>query len=383
MSEVAEIELLKHFEELRDPRQEWKISHLLSEILLLVILGVLCEAETFRDIEIYGEKKLDFLRQFSPFSNGVPSEYTLQDLFARLNPRVFEACFTSWVSSLQANLSGEIVAIDGKSLRKSFNKDSGQRALHLVSAWADKQRLSLAQVAVDSKSNEIKAIPELLELLVLKGAIVTIDAMGCQSDIANAILEQKADYMLALKGNQESLHDDVKEFFEKEIKEKFRFSTVDTCIALDKGHGRIEKRKVYSTGDVAWLRERHPKWGSISSIVAVCSERTIQQVKATETRFYVSSLPQNAKKAAEAIRSHWGVENEVHWVLDVVFKEDDCRIRTKDAPRNFAVIRKIALNLIRLGKNSVNICKKRASIQSIRKMAGWDDALALQLLTIP
>ena len=151
----------------------------------------------------------------------------------------------------------------------------------------------------------------------------------------------------------------------------------------DKGHGRIEKRTVYSTGDVVWLRERHPKWVSISSIVAVCSERTIQQVKTTETRFYVSSLPQDAKKAAEAIRSHWGVENEVHWVLDVVFKEDDCRIRTGDAPRNFAVIRKIALNLIRLGKNSVNICKKRASIQSIRKMAGWDDALALELLTIP
>jgi predicted transposase YbfD/YdcC len=383
MSEVAEIRLLKHFEELRDPRQEWKISHLLSEILLLVILGVICGAETFSDIEIYGKKKLDFLQQFSPFLKGIPSEYTLQDLFARLNPRVFEACFSSWVSSLKAGLSGEIVAIDGKCLRKSFNKASGQKALHLVSAWACKQRLSLTQVAVDSKSNEIKAIPELVEMLVLKGAIVTIDAMGCQSDIANAILEQEADYMLSLKGNQETLHDDVKEFFEKEIKEDFRFSTADRHTTLDKGHGRVEKRKVYSTGDVAWLGERHPKWGSIASIVAVCSERTIRQAKTTETRFYVSSLMPDAKKAAEIIRSHWGVENQVHWVLDVVFKEDDSRIRAEDAPRNFAVIRKIALNLIRLGKNASNICKKRASIQSIRKMAGWDDTLALQLLTIP
>ena len=363
MSEVAEIGVLHYFEELRDPRQEWKISHLLSEILLLVILGVLCGAETFHDIEIYGEKKLDFLRQFSPFANGIPSEYTLQDLFSRLNPRVFEACFTNWVTSLRQNLSGEVVAIDGKSLRRSFNKGCGERALHLVSAWASRQRLSLSQVAVDSKSNEIKAIPELLELLVLKGAIVTIDAMGCQSDIAKAILEQEADYMLALKGNQESLHEDVTEFFEKEIKESFRFSTVDTHTTLDKGHGRIEKRKVYSTGDVAWLRERHPKWGSIASIVAVCSERSIQQTKTSETRFYISSLVPDAKKAADVIRSHWGVENEVHWLLDVVFKEDDCRIRTEDAPRNFAVIRKIALNLIRLTKEKITVRKKRTGIQ--------------------
>jgi predicted transposase YbfD/YdcC len=270
--------------------------------------------------------------------------------------------------------AGSVIALDGKSLRRSFDKMAGQNPLQVVSAWACQQEIVLGQEAVDCKSNEITAVPKLLDLLVLKGAIVTLDAMGCQKEIAQAIVKQKADYVLALKGNQGILSDDVSQFFEQQLRENFRHSSVERHLTLEKGHGRLERRHYYSTSDVAWLKEAHPEWENLKSIGLVVSERTVNGKTSTEKRYYISSLPQDAKLLAKAVRFHWGIENKLHWVLDVVFREDDCRIRKDYAPRNFSIIRQIVLNLLRKakGKNSVRIT---------RKLAGWDDQHLLQILT--
>jgi predicted transposase YbfD/YdcC len=374
MAVEAPFSFLKHFEDLSDPRQLWKVSYPLEEILILSLCAVVSGADTFKDIALYGRQKLEFLCRFSPFINGVPSEDVLGDLFANLNPRVFQACFVNWVNSFQSSLTQEIVAIDGKSLRHSFDKPAEQNPLHVVSAWASRMEIVLAQEAVDCKSNEITAVPKLLDLLVLKGAIVTLDAMGCQKDIAQAIVRQKADYVLALKGNQGTLSDDVRLFFEQQLHENFRHSSVERHSTLEKGHGRIEKRCYYSTGDIQWLKERHPEWKNLKSVGMVVSERKLNGNVSVEKRYFISSLPQDAKLLAKAIRLHWGIENQLHWVLDVVFREDDCRVRKDYAPRNFSIIRQISLNLIRKRKG-------RNSIRSTRKLAGWDDQHLLQLLS--
>lgn len=365
------IAFLKHFEEIEDPRQLWKVWHPLKEILLLTLCGVISGFTEFSDIELYGKERLAFLRQFLPFKAGIPSHDTLERFFRRLNPAAFQQCFVTWTSSLQQEIR-EIIAIDGKTLKGSFDAD--QPAIHMVSAWAEKNRLVLAQQKVEGKSNEITAIPKLLELLALKGAIVTIDAMGCQKGIAKQIVEQGGDYVLALKSNHPALYEDVRTFFEEQGKTSFRHSRADTCAALDKGHGRIEKRCYVSTSDVAWLQERHPEWQNLQSIIMVNSTRTLTgKQPTTETRYYISSLPQDAKQAAEAIQSHWGIENKLHWVLDVVFHDDASRVRKDHAPQNLHVMKQAALNLIR------KVPSKR-SLRAQRIQAGLNSDYLLKIL---
>jgi predicted transposase YbfD/YdcC len=365
----AGILFLEHFEALEDPRQLIKVFYPLNEILLLCLCAVICGAETFVDIVDYGRNKLYFLRTFLPFENGVPSHNTIGAVLSRLDPEAFQKAFVAWATSLQKELPN-IVAIDGKTLRHSFT--GGCPATHMVSAWACNQRLVLGQEKVDSKSNEITAIPKVLELLMLKGAIVTIDAMGCQRAIAEKILEKEADYVIGLKGNQGTLHEDVVEFFQQQRQEDFRCSRAETFKSAEKGHGRVEERCYWSCNDIEWLQERH-QWPGMQSIAAVHSRRIMGEKIEEDTRYFISSLPMDVKKVAEAIRDHWQVENSLHWVLDMVFLDDQCRVRTDYSPQNFHVVKQMALNL--LGQVHMKLSMRRK-----RKTAGWNDQILLDIL---
>jgi len=363
---------LKHFSGLVDPRQSGKVVYPLDEVLLLSLLGVLAGAETFTDIARFGEKKLDFLRRFRPFCDGTPPHDTLGDIFASLDAEKFQHCFVAWVAHLTGVPAG-VIAIDGKTVRRSGKKKDSKAPIHMVSAFAARQRLVLGQVKVADKSNEIVAIPKLLEMLAIEGAIVTIDAMGCQRDIAKKILEKKADYVLALKGNQSSLRQDVEEFVAEQKTKGF----VDTKISQDKtvdgDHGRIETRKTTVIHDVAWLQDRH-SWPGMKSVVMVESIREIGDKIETETRFYITSLALLAVLVGPIVRSHWAIENSLHWVMDMIFRDDECRVRTENAPANFTTIKHMALNLIRKapGKDSLRVR---------RKVAAWDDDFLASLIT--
>jgi len=366
---MISVGFLEHFQALEDPRQLRKVLYPLNEILLLVLCGVICGSETWIDIAEYGEEKLDFLRNFAPFEKGTPSHDTLGEVFSNLDPKSFQTCFIAWADSFQ-RACREIVAIDGKTLRHSFDQE--HKAIHMVSAWACQQRMVLGQEKVDEKSNEITAIPKLLELLVLKGAIVTIDALGCQREIAQKILERNADYILALKGNQGELHQDVAEFLEHQRSENFVRSRCDYYESVEKGHGRIESRRCWATDDVLWLKERHD-WPGLQSIVLVESSRTRNGNTETERRYYLCSLPMDATEAARAIRSHWQVDNSLHWVLDVVFRDDDCRVRKDYSPQNFHMVKQLALNILRRSP-------EKKSLRLRRKSAGWNNQNLLKIL---
>jgi len=366
MEKLQRIVFLEYFKELDDPRQCAKVLYPLSEILLLSLCGAIAGCEDFTDIVEYGEEKLDFLRTLLPFTQGVPSHDTLNDMFRDLDAAAFGKIFTAWAASLSAHVPG-LVSIDGKTLRGS--RDGTKGPLHLVSAWAGEQRRVLGQVATDVKSNEITAIPELLDMLVLKGAIVTIDAMGCQKAIADKIRERGADYVLALKGNHGKLHDDVKTFFDSSDGK-----ALPVHETTDADHGRIETRRYRMTDDVGWLVERNPGWRDLHSIgmVESCAEKN--GVVTRQVRFYLCSLATNLLVFAAAVRGHWGIENSLHWVLDVTFREDLCRIRKDHAPQNFAIIRHAAINII-------NQSKGKRSIKTSRKRAGWNNAALLDILT--
>ena len=366
------IEWLEHFEALEDPRQSGKVWYPLDEILLLCLLAVLAAAESWVEIAEFGKKKLDFLRRFRPFENGTPSHDQLGDLFAALDAEAFQHCFIAWVASL-TKLGPDIVAIDGKTLRRAYQQGGAKAPIHMISAWSARQRLVLGQSKVADKSNEIAAIPNLLDLLTLKGATVTIDAMGCQKEIARKIKDKDADYVLALKGNQGTLSEDVELFFAEQKERKFADTASSRHQTLEKSHGRIETRTYTSIDDIGWLKERH-HWAGLRSIVMVESVREIVGGKTeSETRFYISSLAADAERQGEAIRSHWGVENSHHWVLDMVFRDDECRIRKANAPANFATIKHIASNLMRraAGKHSMRVK---------RRLAAWDDAYLASLI---
>ena len=358
------VEWLEHFEPLEDPRQSGKVWYLLDEVLLLRLLAVLAGAESWVEIAGFGKRKLDFLRRFRPFENGTPSHDQLGDLFAALDAEQFQHCFIAWVGSL-ATLVPDIVAIDGKTLRRSYQEGGGKAPIHMISAWASNRRLVLGQIKVADKSNEITAIPDLLDLLTLKGSVVTIDAMGCQREIAAKIIEKEADYVLALKGNQGTLREDVELFFNEQVAAKFKDTTVSRHETLEKSHGRIETRTYTAIDDIDWLEERHD-WPGSTSVVMVESIREIISKKTepeTETRFYISSLAANAEGQGEAIRSHWGVENSHHWVMDMIFRDDECRIRRGNAPANFATIEHMAGNILRHapGKQSLRVKRRRAA----------------------
>lgn len=367
------IGFLEHFEELPDGRQAGKIVYPLDEVLLLSLLAVLAGAETFTDIARFGQKKLDLLRRFRPFADGTPPHDTLGDIFASLDAESFQRCFVSWVASVTGTPEG-VIAIDGKTVRRSGGKKDAKAPIHMVSAFAARQRLVLGQVKVDEKSNEIVAIPKLLDLLAIEGAIVTIDAMGCQRDIAARITDKKADYVLALKGNQGSLREDVALFVAEQQAKGFQDTTISQNETVDGDHGRIETRKTTVIHDVAWLRARHD-WPGLKSIVVVESTRRIGDKIDSETRLYITSLALIAALVGPIIRSHWAIENSLHWVMDMVFRDDECRVRTQNAPANFTTLKHMAHNLLRQapGKDSLRLR---------RKVAAWDDDFLASLIAV-
>jgi predicted transposase YbfD/YdcC len=358
------IVFLHHFKDLRDPRQQGKVSYPLDEILLLCLLAVLAGAECFTEIALFGTKKLEFLRRFRAFKDGTPAHDHLGDILAVLDAEQFQRCFVAWVAAVSGVPAG-VIAIDGKTVRRSGHKKSGKAPIHMVSAFAARQRLVLGQVKVAEKSNEIIAIPKLLDLLVIEGAIITVDAMGCQRDIAQKIIDKKADYVLALKGNQGSLREDVELFVAEQKAKDFADTKISQDTTVDADHGRIETRTTTVINDVEWLQKRH-NWPSLKAVVMVESTREIAGKIEQETRFFITSLVMLAHLLGPVIRSHWTIENNLHWILDMVFRDDECRVRTNHAPANFTTIKHMALNLLRRPAG-------KQSLRGKRKAAAWDD----------
>ena len=362
---------LHYFNDLPDYRQPGKVEYPLPEVLLLILLAVLAGAETFTDIARFGEKKLELLRRFRPFKNGTPAHDHLGDIFATLDPKAFHRCFVAWVAA-RTNTPVELISLDGKTSRRSGQTKASKEAIHMVSAFAARQRIVLGQVKVNEKSNEIVAIPALLDMMSIEGAVVTIDAMGCQRNIARKIIDKKADYILALKGNQTKLREDVEIFVDEQKPLQYRDATISTHETTDADHGRVETRKYTVLHDVEWLQERH-EWPGLKGVVVVESKREIAGKITNETRFYITSLSLKAEAVGPMVRAHWAIENSLHWVMDMVFRDDECRIRTSHAPTNFATCRHIAYNLYRKapGKDSIRLR---------RKTAGWDDEYLASLI---
>jgi len=365
------VAFLSHFRDMPDPRQRGKVTYPLDEVLLLCLLAVLAGAETIVDIARFGGKKLELLRRFRPFRDGTPSHDHLGDILATLDAEQFQRCFVAWVAAV-TGATAAVIAIDGKTSRRSYQKKGGKAPIHMVSAFAARQRLVLGQVKVAEKSNEIIAIPKLLEMLAIEGAIVTIDAMGCQRDIAQKIIDKKADYVLALKGNQGSLREDVELFVVEQKAAGFKDTKISRDETVDGDHGRIETRTTTVIHDVAWLQKRHD-WPGLKAVVIVDSTREIGDKIERETRFYITSLVLLANLLGPIVRSHWAVENSLHWVMDMIFRDDECRIRTDHAPANFTTLKHMAHNLIRKapGKDSLRLK---------RKTAAWDDDFLASLI---
>jgi predicted transposase YbfD/YdcC len=366
------IVFLYHFAGLGDPRQHGKVRYRLDEVLLLCLVAVLAGAETITDIARFGDKKLAFLRRFLPFADGTPSHDQLGTILASLDAEEFQKCFVAWVAAI-TGAAAEVIAIDGKTARRSYQKTGAKAPIHMVSAFAARQRLVLGQVKVADKSNEIVAIPRLLDMLAIEGATITIDAIGCQRAIARKIIDKRADYVLALKGNQASLHDDVVRFVAEQKANGFNDTAISRHQTVDGDHGRIETRKTTVIADVAWLQERH-KWPGLKAVVMVESTREIAGKTEHETRLYITSLALAAVDMAATIRSHWAIENSLHWVMDMVFRDDECRVRTDHAPANFTTLKHMAHNLIRKAPGTDSLRLKR-------KVAAWDDDFLARLIT--
>jgi len=372
-SENKSCSLVEHFSKIHDFREEHKVLYPLKEILLITICAVIGGADNWVEIETFGKAKKEFFKKLVPLKHGIPSHDTFGDVFASIDHEQFKECFVNWVKSLQEEIK-EIVAIDGKCLRHSYDTAEDKSAIYMVSAWANKQNLVLGQEKVSDKSNEITAIPKLLDLLELSGAIVTIDAIGCQKDIARKIIDKKAGYVLALKGNQGNLHEDVELYFEDQKSCNFSDAPHDLYESTDGDHGRVEIRNYGITEDIGWLKDRY-EWPGLKSIGFVESKRDVNGKVSTETRYYITSLSADVKQFAEAVRGHWGIENKLHWVLDVNFKDDECRIRKENSPQNFAIVKHVASNLIR----QENSTKKSMNVK--RHLAGWDDKYLLKVIS--
>lgn len=372
-TEQSPVTISDHFSDLNDPRDPKKIEHKLIDIITITICAVICCADSFTEIEDYGHAKYDWLKTFLELPNGIPSHDTFGRFFSLLSPSKFQECFQNWIQSIAQLTDSEIVSIDGKTLRRSHDRSSGKSAIHMVNAWASKNRLSIGQVKTDQKSNEITAIPELLNLLELKGCIVTIDAMGCQKKIAKRIIDHEADYVLALKDNQGNLSEEVKSYYEEAIKYGIDDYDIKFHESTDGGHGRVEIRKCYTCSEFDWLEERK-KWENLKTIVRIDSERKDGDQTGYDTRYFITSLNDDPEHILNVVRSHWGVENCLHWVLDVAFREDECRVRKGNAAENFSILRNIATNLLRNEKT----CKR--GIKGKRLKSGWDNDYLLKVL---
>lgn len=367
------ISITEHFEELEDPRQEGKIEHKLEDILLLCISAIICGAEGWHDIEIFGQARLDWLKKHGDFEYGIPVDDTIARVMSALNPKQLQTCFVNWMKAASDVSQGDIVSIDGKTVRHSFDRKNKKRAIHMVSAFARKNGVVLAQKKTVEKSNEIIAIPELLELLDLHGCIVTIDAMGCQHKIAETIIDKKADYVLMVKQNQGKLYEDIKDFFDICHQENFKQVSFDYYEQVDKQHGRFEIRRYWISSTLETIRNTD-NWKGIKTIGMVESERHVGDKVTRDTRYYMNSIPLQAKTFAKAVRGHWGIENSLHWTLDMTFREDESRIRRDNAAEVLAVFRHIALNTIRQEKS----CKK--SIKAKRYKATLEPAYMDKLM---
>jgi len=372
---VASID--KHFTNLEDPRVDRTKLHQLIDILVIAICAVICGADNWEEVELFGQAKEGWFKTFLELSNGIPSHDTFWRVFARLDPQQFQQSFVSWITSVSEVTKGQVVAIDGKTLRRSHDKALGRGAIDMVSAWATENHLVLGQVKVDEKSNEISAIPELLQVLEISGCIVTIDALGCQKEIAKAIIAQEADYVLALKENQGRLYEDVVKLFADLEGSDFKAYAYSQDQTVNKNHGRLETRtcQVIAEQQVLMQLRDAPEWKGLQSVVKVHARRQMGEEVTQKERYFISSLASNARFLLKVVRTHWSIENELHWVLDIAFREDESRIRKDHGPENFAVLRHIALNLV---KQEIT---QKASIKGKRLKAGWDEAYLLKILS--
>ena len=351
--------IMTHFESLTEPRQSGKVEHKLIDIIIITTCAVICGANNWVEVAEFGKERENWLRKFLELPNGIPSHDTFGRVFSVLSSTEFHNCFVSWIEAVFFITKGQVIAIDGKTLRKSYERASNKAAIHMVSAWATANRVVLGQVKTSEKSNEITTIPELLKLLEIKGCIITIDAMGCQKAIAEQIIAKGGDYIFGLKGNHSNLYEDVKLFFEDALEEEFKDTPHSYHEDIDAGHGRIETRRVWSVSDLDWL-EGKEKWKGLNVIGMVESTREIEDKISTERRFYIGSIENDAKLLGDSIRAHWGIENTLHWSLDVNFREDYCRVRKGNASENFSVVRHIALGLLQQEKTAkVGIEAKR------------------------
>ena len=364
-------DFMSHFSQIPEPRIERCRRHELMDILFLSICAVLCGAEGWEEIEDFGKVRLDWLRRYFPFENGIPKHDTIARVLSRLDPSALQNSFIAWINAASELTEGEVIAIDGKTIRRSFQTGNRKSAIHMVSAWACQNNIVLGQQKVNEKSNEITAIPALLELLELKGCIITIDAMGCQTAIADTIIKQGADYVLALKGNQGQLSDEVKQLFSYTGETKLKEYTVED---IDAGHGRIETRRCRQIEiNKKWLPASQ-RWSKLKTVIEITSTRDNGENSTTEKRYYISSLALDAKRAADTVRSHWAVENKLHWVLDVTFREDESRIRRGNGAEVMSTLRRITLNLLKKNTSS------KASLKRKRKIAALDEKLLTDLI---
>ncbi len=369
--------IVDHFQELVDPRLGRNKRHSLIDIVVLTVCAVISGAETWEDIEDYGKYKLEWLQRFIELCNGVPSHDTVRRVFIRLDPQSLQQCFFSWVDAVREQTEGDVVAIDGKTLRRSGDAASSKMPIHMVSAWAAENALVLGQQKTGEHSNEITAIPALLDLLKVKGCIVTIDAAGCQTAIAEKInKEKKAEYVLAVKGNQPNLLEEVSDFFVDTTEDDVAEQWLEKHKTVDKGHGRIEVREYYHSDEIAALPRVKEFYGA-QSIGMVRSKRIIGEKESTQVRYYISSLPMDAQKFAHAVRSHWSIENTLHWTLDMSFREDDSRMRSGYSAENFAMMRRMALSLMKRDTTSKKSLKRR------RKICWYDERYLERLLFNP
>lgn len=376
MSSLLLADFQTYFADIEDPRVERTRRHALLDLIVIAICAVICSADDWVDVEAWGNAKLDWLRQYLPLPHGIPSHDTFGDVFGRLKPEQFEASFLKWVQAVMGASGGKIVAIDGKTLRRSHDRRLGKNAIHMVSAWASANHLLLGQVKVDEKSNEITAIPALLEMLALGGAIVTIDAIGTQTAIARAIVAQGADYVLAVKENQGHLYEDVVATFQDATQRQFVHVPHTYAKTTHKGHGRVELRECWVIERLDYLEALRTAedWAELHSLIMLRAERRLGDQVSVEWRYYISSLAEPAERLLAIIRGHWGIENELHWCLDVAFGEDDSRIRKGDGAQNFSFLRRLALTLLKRETTA------KMGLKAKRHKAGWNNDYLLTVL---
>lgn len=368
--------IAKHFAQLRDPRKGRLRYHKFMDILVIGICAVTCGADDYEAIADFGRAKAEWFETFLELPNGIPAHDTFWRVFAALNPEQFQHYFLQWMSMVRKAISREVIALDGKMLRRSYAKEEDKAAIHMVSAWATTNRLVLGQQKVDEKSNEITAIPELLRALDLQGCIVTIDAMGCQTAIADLIVEGEGDYLLSLKGNQSNLHDDVVLLFDDLVASDFTAYDYDHAVTVDKNHGRVEIRRCWTITypNLRGCLRGADKWRRLTTLVKVQAERHLGDKHSIEDRYFIASYHDTAEHILQHTREHWHIENSLHWVLDIAFREDESRIRKGNGPQNFAILRHIALNLLKQDSSS------KLGIKNRRLRAAWDNDYLLSVL---